>query len=109
VCMDDVPYIEMEYLRGRPLNKVLTPKVPLPLHQTAQILKQLCDVLQNAHDHRIIHRDLKPSNLMLIEGASEELYLKVLDFGLAKFLDPAAELTAPGLTLGTPVHISPDH
>jgi serine/threonine-protein kinase len=109
VSMDDIPYIEMEYVRGRPLNKILTPKVPLPLKQTAQILEQLCDVLQNAHDHRIIHRDLKPSNMMLIEGGpAESIYLKVLDFGLAKFLDPAWELTAPGLTLGTPVYMSPE-
>src|SRR5262249_9122840 len=72
VCMEDVPYIEMEYLRGQPLNKVLKLKGSLPLEQTAQILKQLCDVLQSAHDRRIVHRDLKPSNLMLIGSGTLE-------------------------------------
>jgi serine/threonine protein kinase len=109
VCMEGVPYIEMEYLRGQPLNKVLGPKVPLPLEQTAQILKQLCDVLQSAHDRGIIHRDLKPVNLMLLDtGSPEEVYLKVLDFGVAKFLEPAVEITEPGLRLGTPVYMSPE-
>ncbi len=111
VCMEDPPYIEMEYLQGQPLNKRLKPKVPLPLKQTAEILKQLCDVLQSAHDSRIIHRDLKPSNLMLIDtGNPEEIDLKVLDFGLAKFLlgTQAQELTATGVPMGTPVYMSPE-
>jgi serine/threonine protein kinase len=111
VCMDEVPYIEMEYLPGQSLNKVLKPKVPLPLKQIAQIVEQLCDALQYAHDRQIIHRDLKPSNLLLVDGGpSEKIHLKVLDFGLAKFLGVSHDrtLTRPGLGLGTPAYMSPE-
>jgi len=111
VCMDEVPYIEMEYLPGRSLNKVLKSKVPLPLKQIAQILEQLCDALQYAHDQKILHRDLKPSNLLLVDGGpSEKINLKVLDFGIAKFLGPSHDrtLTLPGPALGTPAYMSPE-
>ncbi len=111
VCMDDVPYIEMEFLRGRSLNKVLKSEGLLPLKQVAKIVEQLCDALQYAHDNQIIHRDLKPSNLLLVDGKSaEEINLKVLDFGLAKFLGPSHErtLTVPGAGMGTPAYMSPE-
>ena len=84
----DAAFIEMEYIRGQSLNKLLQPGVPMPLDWTARILEQLCDVLQAAHNLKIVHRDLKPANLMLVEGwsAGKEL-LKVLDFGIAKLLE----------------------
>ena len=110
----DDPYIEMEYIRGRPLSDLLKPNAPLPLKQTIQILQQLCDVLQTAHERGIIHRDLKPSNLMLVAGGDPgTVNLKVLDFGLAKFREGALgegadELTADGQLLGTPLYMSPE-
>ena len=64
----DAAFIEMEYVRGQSLNRLLKPGVPMPLDWTARILEQLCDVLQEAHALKIVHRDLKPSNLMLVEG-----------------------------------------
>jgi serine/threonine protein kinase len=111
VCMDEVPYIEMEYLPGCSLNKVLKSEALLPLKQIAQILEQLCDALQYAHDQQIIHRDLKPSNLLLVDwGPSGKIHLKVLDFGIAKFLGPSHDrtLTLPGPALGTPAYMSPE-
>jgi hypothetical protein len=111
VGTEDVPYIEMELIQGKPLNKMLQPKVPMPLQMTSQILEQLCDVLQLAHDSQIIHRDLKPGNLMLVDGhPPEKIVLKVLDFGLAKFLDTSHDTfqTAHGETLGTLAYMSPE-
>lgn len=109
----DVAFIEMEYVRGPSLDKVLRKGVPMPLDWTARILDQLCDVLQVAHDHQIVHRDLKPSNLMLVEGRPEgHEFLKVLDFGIAKVLgveeiesDPH---TMTGAFMGTPPYTSPE-
>jgi hypothetical protein len=111
VGTEDVPHIEMELIQGKPLNKVIQPKVPMPLEATLQILEQLCDVLQLAHDFQIVHRDLKPSNLMLVDGHPDgKIVLKVLDFGLAKFLDatPDTFQTGHGETLGTLAYMSPE-
>jgi serine/threonine protein kinase len=85
----DAAFIEMEYVRGQSLNKLLRPGVPMPLDWVGRILDQLCDALHAAHENQIVHRDLKPSNLMLVDGRppGEEL-LKVLDFGIAKILGP---------------------
>ena len=84
----DAAFIEMEYIKGQSLNKMLKPGVPMPLDWTARILDQLCDVLQEAHAHKIVHRDLKPANLMLVDGRPPgKEQLKVLDFGIAKILE----------------------
>ncbi len=107
-------FIEMEYVPGQSLNQVLTPGQPMPLDWTARILEQLCDVLQVAHDQGIVHRDLKPSNLMLVAGRppGKEL-LKVLDFGIAKILNPddlgpEDPCTRTGALLFTPQYGSPE-
>ncbi len=118
-----VAYIEMEFIRGRSLADVLKDRrdQPMPLQWTAQVLEQLCEVLQEAHGHLdettgkpkpIIHRDLKPSNLMLVERKNDTgpPRLKVLDFGIAKIVedDGATELTGAGDLVGTPAYMSPD-
>src|SRR5262249_35491355 len=118
----DVAFIEMEFLRGKSLDKVFQRGVPMPLDWVARILVQLCDALQAAHEgieldgerRTIIHRDLKPSNLMILDGRPEgQEYLKVLDFGIAKFLgrSRAAEddpSTVTGAFIGTPPYTSPE-
>ena len=90
-------YIEMEFVRGRSLDKYLKEHEgeQLPLEWIAALLDQLCAVLQEAHGHLdeksgkpkpIIHRDLKPSNLMLMDRKPPGQNLKVLDFGIAKMI-----------------------
>jgi serine/threonine-protein kinase len=83
----------------------------MPLDWTDRILDQLCDVLQVAHDQKIVHRDLKPSNLMLLDDTSVGLErLKVLDFGIAKFLDAGDQetLTQTHFPVGTVAYASPE-
>jgi serine/threonine-protein kinase len=107
-------FIEMEYVEGQSMNRLLSPGVPMPLDWTVRIMLQLCDVLQTAHDHKIVHRDLKPSNLMLLNGRPPgREHLKVLDFGIAKILGPEGAnpddgLTKPGSFLGTVLYTSPE-
>jgi serine/threonine-protein kinase len=107
-----VGYIEMESVRGRSLADVLEGRHgrPMPLDWTAQVLDQLCSVLQEAHgcvDPRtglpkpILHRDLKPSHLMLVDGKPPGEDLKVLDFGIARMVEDED-------LVGTPAYMSPE-
>lgn len=110
----DTAYIEMEYVVGRSLDKVLERGVPMPLDWTERIIVQLCDVLQEAHRSGIVHRDIKPSNMMLVDGRPEgREFLKVLDFGIAKILDAQKRdvddlQTRQGATMGTLAYMSPE-
>ncbi len=115
-----VAYIEMEYVRGESLDKILLEHQgkPMPAEWVVPILDQLCEVLQEAHDYvdentgkprPIIHRDLKPSNMMLLSKGTGKT-LKVLDFGIAKMADDErdANLTGESEFLGTAGYSSPE-
>ena len=75
----------MELVEGDDLS-VLIARGPLPLDEVLTIARQIAEALEAAHDHGIIHRDLKPANIKVRPDGT----VKVLDFGLAKALDPAA-------------------
>ncbi|HET9793306.1 MAG TPA: protein kinase [Thermoanaerobaculia bacterium] len=91
---------------------------PVPVEETLPIARQIAEALEAAHDKGIVHRDLKPANIK-IDGAGN---VKVLDFGLAKALDPAAGSSSPdlshsptlsigtqaGMILGTAAYMSPE-
>jgi serine/threonine protein kinase/formylglycine-generating enzyme required for sulfatase activity len=112
----DAAFIDMEYVPGESVDKLLREGVPMSMDWVARILLQLCDVLQAAHDRGIVHRDLSPSNLMLLAGRPPgHEFLKVLDFGIAKILGPGGEgggeeeaLTAQFSFLGKPVYAGPE-
>jgi len=109
----DVAYIDMEFIRGRSVDKILERGVPMPLDWVVRIADQLCDALQFAHDNHILHRDLKPSNLMLVEGRPPgQEHLKVLDFGIGKILNAedrdGTPMTMTGAFVGTPPYTSPE-
>jgi serine/threonine protein kinase len=78
----------MELVEGQTLAEVVGARRAVPLHDALPIAKQIAEALEYAHERGIIHRDLKPANIKITpEGA-----VKVLDFGLAKALDPAVSL-----------------
>jgi serine/threonine-protein kinase len=71
----------------------------------------VADALQAAHEKGIIHRDLKPENIFMVEGRSDPLFTKVLDFGISKFRDATGEsksMTKTGATMGTPYYMAPE-
>lgn len=96
------PYIVMELLDGLPLNEHLLTDRAASLDARLDLMMQLCDGLQNAHEAGVVHRDLKPSNLLVLRDGT----LKVLDFGVARLA--ASNLTAAGMLLGTPEYMSPE-
>jgi dienelactone hydrolase len=100
----------MELVDGKTLHAALA-KGPLPVSEALPIAIQIADALAEAHRAGILHRDVKSSNVML----SSRGHVKVLDFGLAKRLQPALapggtgpELTREGTTLGTLSYMSPE-
>ena len=102
----------MEFLEGENLAQMLERLGSFPPSYACSLVVQLCEALATAHARGIIHRDLKPENLFLIRKADGTEWLKVLDFGIAKFcLDAKAttkELTSTGATLGTGPYMAPE-
>lgn len=105
-----VDYIAMEYVDGGTLADLLDGG-PLPAERALRLAAQVVDALSAAHAARIVHRDLKPSNLMV----SADDRVKVVDFGLAKPVEPALSeetttdaLTAAGVAVGTLPYMSPE-
>src|SRR5260221_3533676 len=108
------PYIVMEYVEGRDLRSFVN-EAPPQNRKLLDIAAQIADGLAAAHERGIVHRDLKPENLMVTNDG----FVKILDFGLAKIIRPTAgegDVTAqlempgttPGTILGTVGYMSPE-
>lgn len=104
------PYLVMEHLRGRDLDRVVREEGPLSFGRIVDILLQLLDALSEAHELGILHRDLKPENIVIEPVRSGGDYVKVVDFGLAKIMNVREDLaiTATGTVCGTPDFMSPE-
>jgi eukaryotic-like serine/threonine-protein kinase len=104
---DDLPYIVMELLEGETLGARLR-KGRLSPGEVVLIVEQVARALGEAHDQGIIHRDVKPENLFLTRG--EPLFVKLLDFGIAKQTTALADgaATQTGVVVGTPQYMSPE-
>jgi serine/threonine-protein kinase len=107
------PCIVMEYIKGVPLEELLqTNKGRITPARAGRMLGQLCEVLQAAHIQGIIHRDLKPANLMVVDVETPYEKIKVMDFGLAKMVDPPdfnrISVTGMDFAVGTPAYICPE-
>jgi serine/threonine-protein kinase len=100
------PFLVMELLEGATLDVCM----PLPDARALAILRDVLGAVAFAHGLGLVHRDLKPANVFLQALPEGEERVRVLDFGLAKFLDQSegAALTKPGATLGTPAYMSPE-
>ncbi len=106
----EVFYLVMELLEGEPLDAVLERDAPLNAERAITILLQMCDSLQEAHDHGIVHRDLKPENVMLLRDGPHPDFVKILDFGLAKVenVDDPYTIHSQKDIFGTPFYMSPE-
>ncbi|MDQ2870780.1 MAG: protein kinase [Acidobacteriota bacterium] len=111
---DGVSYIAMELVEGQTLRELMAAG-PLPQKKVLEFGAQVAEGLAKAHASGIVHRDFKPENLMV----SEDGFVKIVDFGLAKLVEPISEdvsnfatagasLTAQGVVLGTVAYMSPE-
>src|SRR5262249_39274554 len=105
-------YFVMEYVLGETLSTRMCAG-RLPFSESLRIAGEIAEAIEEAHTNRFVHRDLKPANIMLMPQG----HAKVMDFGLAKrassgecdlTLTDGAELTARGMGVGTPDHMSPE-
>ncbi len=96
-------FFSMALIQGNNLAETCR-KGPLSGHRGAQILVQIADAMDYAHQRGIIHRDLKPSNVIVNETG----HAMVTDFGLAKRTDSDSQLTGTGQVIGTPNYMSPE-
>jgi tRNA A-37 threonylcarbamoyl transferase component Bud32 len=102
-------YFVMEYLEGETLTDRLgAGRLALPV--ALDVLLQLCDALQCAHERGVVHRDLKPENVFLVSRRGKSHFVKLLDFGIAKLRDAAGGpgRTSAGLIVGTPEYMAPE-
>jgi len=103
---DGRPYFAMEYVEGRHLLEECAAR-GADARQRIALFLQVCDAVAYAHRHLVVHRDLKPSNILVTPDGSP----KLLDFGLARLLQPDAgggEHTETGFRLLTPDYASPE-
>ena len=106
-------FFAMEYLEGEDLGKLLKKSGQMPWARARRVMLQICRALQAAHSRGIIHRDMKPENCFLIHRNGIRDFVKVLDFGIAKFLEEhrdsgANPLTQVGALIGTPEYMAPE-
>jgi serine/threonine-protein kinase len=110
---DGTPVMVMELLQGETFGSYRERAGALTLQETAQVLVPVFEAVRTAHAKGIVHRDLKPDNIFLAETADGARVPKILDFGLAKMLDPAklgsdtyGQETHTAAVLGTPYYMS---
>ena len=102
---DGFLYFVMPYIGGESLRQRLAREGRLPVPEALGIARSVALALDYAHRQNVIHRDIKPENILLHEGQAV-----VADFGIARAITVAAadDLTARGLTVGTPAYMSPE-
>jgi serine/threonine-protein kinase len=107
-------FLAMEYGGSATLADAIRANGSLEVDRALLIAQQVCEALEEAHQHAIVHRDLKPQNILLGRKGTQD-WVKVVDVGIAKILDTAevsetgrAALTRSGSIIGTPAYFSPE-
>src|SRR3989454_679657 len=102
---DGFLYYVMPYVEGVSLRDRLNREKQLSIDDATQIAREVASALAYAHSHNVVHRDIKPENILLVSGQAV-----VSDFGIARGIRAAGgeKLTATGVSVGTPIYMSPE-
>ncbi|MCH8824114.1 MAG: protein kinase [Planctomycetes bacterium] len=105
---DGLPYLVMEYVEGQPIDEYCNVR-RLDINERLVIFRKVCAAVHYAHQNLVVHRDLKPSNIIVSPDGEP----KLLDFGIAKLLNPELSIikgdpTAPEFRVMTPEYASPE-
>lgn len=112
--VDESPYVAMEVLQGQTLDDLIGDGDALSPPLAFQLFGQVMDALAFAHQQNVVHRDLKPENIFLVPTPEGGHSVRILDYGLAKFLAPGADplkgaaITMTGMVMGTPLYMPPE-
>ncbi len=99
-----IKFITMEFIEGKDLKSFVAEKGKLSTEETVRIIQQVCLALEAAHYEGVVHRDLKPPNIML----DKQGRVAVMDFGIARSVEPGGGMTQTGMVVGTPEYMSPE-
>jgi eukaryotic-like serine/threonine-protein kinase len=110
--LNNMPFLVMEYIKGRSLQEILSERGRLSVDEAIEIITGVGEGVQAAHRIGIVHRDIKPLNIMLQDDLSPSEGVKVLDFGLAKIksgelLGSFVQAKTVGL-MGSPMYMAPE-
>jgi non-specific serine/threonine protein kinase/serine/threonine-protein kinase len=100
---DGRPYLVMEYIEGQPITEYCEER-SLKIPERLKLFRTVCSAVQYAHQNLVVHRDLKPGNILVTTGGEP----KLLDFGIAKLLEPNAGTTMTSMRFMTPECASPE-
>lgn len=103
-------FLDMRLVEGEDLGEALDRDGPMPPHRAVSIISQVARALDAAHDDGLIHRDVKPSNVLLSNPGSDEDFIYLVDFGIARTAGSgqAAALTHTGAALGSFDYMAPE-
>jgi serine/threonine-protein kinase len=107
-----LPYLVMEYVRGRTLRELLTDRHRLGAGESLAIIEQVLAAVAAAHRAGLVHRDIKPENVLVAEapsgGSLVDAVVKVADFGLAQAVEDATAEGSAGQLLATAAYVAPE-
>lgn len=112
ISQNKTPYLVMDYIEGHNLKDLLARYGRLPIERSVKIFQQMASALDHAHTKGILHRDIKPENVVILQTSWNPEFVKLVDFGIAKYVnEPSSKtkkLTLDGQVLGTPAFMSPE-